>query len=146
MIEHLKLIILAILTSLLLTFFTGTLYTGNGDIPRSYSNESWYYINRGIPTAWAGVGLVGTKIYLPLIKAPFLKLNTKHNKFYKIINIKIFSALLLKNTFVLLTISYLFKILFQKFKFAQHNKHLNYMIAMLFVLNLIVYFKIFIRI
>ena len=145
--ENLKLFVLAILTSLLLTFFTGSFAnTISGDIPRSYTNGSWYYINRGLPRAWAGVGLVGTKIYSPLIKAPFLRITSDNNQFYKVINLKIFSNILLKNTFIFLSIIYLIKMFFVKIKYLRFKKAVNYILFVVFVLNFIVYFKIFILI
>jgi hypothetical protein len=93
---NLKIFVLAIQLAFILCFFTGIFWSSSG-IYNSARNEvydtyHWLYINRGLPTAWAGVSMTDKIVEFPIVKAPFLTQKTSEGTsvWSKIIDLKIF--------------------------------------------------------
>lgn len=117
---NLKAGILAFEISFIFCFFIGIFW--NPPIATELFDQNHkFYINRGYPTAWAGVSAADRKVEIPIIKMPFLtrELVFDGSKWTKIIDLRIFAPLFIK-TFL---ISYAFTFIFVKA--SEENKAFN---------------------
>lgn len=137
--------ILAFEMTFIICFFTGIFWSRIS--LEVYNNDSWYYINRGIPFSWAGTSLLNKKVDFPVIKAPFLVVkdsfidNIDHAK---IINLGVFIPLFI----VYFTVFYIPSFIMTKA--AGENKQWNFILYPMYGVMLIgcilVYFFWFPRI
>lgn len=136
-----KATILTLGIAFIICFFLGSFANAPKTMDQSFDGKYWYYINRGYPVAWAGIALTNSQIEFPLVKMPFLTRNNDGKEFVKIIDLKIFTPLLLITFFL----SYLPAFIFAKA--VNENKHLLifFVIVNVIVLAiaLFIYFSVF---
>ncbi len=141
--KNLQPIIVSLSITFLVLFFTGSFANSSGNSPKSYSNGSWYFINRGIPIPWSGVSLTKTNVYLPIIKSPFLSLEIGKDNFVKVIDLKIFIPLFIITFTITL---WLLKTLIKSDKLPLDSFLLNYLLIITLILNIYVYLETFNRV
>lgn len=142
---NLKAGILAFEISFIFCFFIGIFW--NPPITSELFDQNHrFYINRGYPTAWAGVSAVDKNVEFPIIKMPFLtrELIFDGSKWTKIIDLRIFIPLFI----TIFLISYAFAFIFAKA--SEENKAFNIILIpayfILFTISIFVYFFWFPRI
>jgi hypothetical protein len=136
---NIKACILTILATLLVSFSIGCFVNMNSTTS-TFSKDTWFYVNRGYPVAWAGVALKEKGINLPIVAVPFLQ----KDEYVKVIDLKIFIPLFLLSFLFLYLPAFIFT------KAVDENKKLfpffvvvNVSILLCF---LFVYFFLFSRI
>lgn len=127
-----KATLLALEIAFIFCFFVGIFW--NPPITTElFDSHHRFYINRGYPTAWAGVSAIDKTVKFPIIKAPFLvrEIWEDRSKWAKIIDLRIFIPLFL----ITFLISYLPSFIIVKA--VEENKSLNFiLIPLYFVLFL----------
>lgn len=72
----------------IITFFLGIFW--NNTRIHSFNDREWFYINRGLPISWSGVGKPGYKTQSSIIQAPFLEYELYGTRYVKVIDLSIF--------------------------------------------------------
>jgi len=80
--------LIALSLAVFITFATG-IFMSSVRVQK-YTDTHWYYINRGVPTAWSGVSNPGSQVDFPIVKAPFISVTAHGERFDKIIDLQVF--------------------------------------------------------
>lgn len=132
--------ILAFEIAFIICFFSGIFWNGGGLARQEgvFNQNSWYYINRGVPWPWAGVSVIDKSVNFPIIKAPLIKKDLNGNNYNKIIDLSVFLPLFI----ILFLISYCFTYIFGKA--SSENKGMNILLVpilfMFFFFGILIYF------
>lgn len=81
-------LLMAFQAAFIFVFFLGIF--NNSTKLQVYTDNTWYFLGRGYPGSWAGVGLADHATEFPVITAPFLTAQAGDDTFTKVIDLSVF--------------------------------------------------------